>query len=148
MPLLKLCTSCGGMHAHSVGKCQRGRTKPKTQASKFRDQRRWKAKSTAVRERDHYLCQICIIEAYDTYLQYNSNQLEVNHIIPLEQDITLGFEETNLITLCTTHHKLADAGGIPKKLMQDLATLPRDYEKIKATLSQGGYPPGPNIESG
>lgn len=148
MAMQKLCSNCGGLHDFNEGRCQRGRVKPKTEADTFRRTRRWSNMSKRVRERDHYLCQICIIEAYDTYMQYNSAKLEVNHILPAEQYEALRLEPTNLITLCTTHHKMADSGKIPVKLMQDLARLPRDYEKIKAGLREGRYPPTLKRESG
>lgn len=143
MPMLTVCSNCGKLHDLDDGSCRPARTAQSTEASRFRDQRRWKKMSIAIRERDHYLCQICIIEAFDTYDQYNYRMLEVNHIIPLEQDISLGLEPTNLLTMCTTHHKLADHGKIPRQLMLDLAAYERDYDTIKEALRLGAYPPTP-----
>ena len=148
MPMLKMCSNCGGMHDFDAGQCQRGRVKPTTEADTFRRSRRWTKMSLQVRERDHWLCQICIINAFDTFLQYNSSKLEVNHILPAEQYESLRLEPTNLITLCPPHHKMADSGKIPILLMQDLATLPRDYATIGVKLSGGEYPPTPKGRSG
>lgn len=141
--MLTTCPNCGGLHPFDDGSCHRGRVTTPTEADRFRRTRRWSNMSLQIRERDHYLCQICIIEAFDTYDQYNYHKLEVNHILPAESYEALRMEPTNLLTLCTTHHKMADSGGIPIKLMQDLAAYGRNYEDIKEALRVGRYPPTP-----
>lgn len=148
MGMLKLCSNCGAMHPFDAGQCQVGRGRTDTSTAKFRSQWSWRKMSEKVRERDHHLCQICMIDEYDTYLQYNSAKLEVHHIQPAEQYERLRLEPTNLITLCSMHHKQADAGKIPTWVMQALATLPRSYESVKVAISKGGHPPTLGNNSG
>lgn len=143
MAMMTVCPNCGGLHPLEDGSCRQPRVKEDTAAVRFRNQRRWKKKSVAIRERDHYLCQICIIELFKTFNQYNYTSLEVNHIVPLEEDESLGLEDTNLLTMCTTHHKMADRGEIPRSLMLELAAENRSYEAIKEKARNGGYPPTP-----
>ena len=148
MPLLKMCSNCGGTHDFNDGQCQRGRGKTRTDAARFRSHWKWRKMSERVRERDKHLCQICLLDEYGTFMQYNSKSLEVNHILPAENYESLRLEPTNLITLCTTHHKLADAGKIPTWVQQQLATLPRDYGAIKAAIRAAEGPPTPQGRSG
>ena len=75
-----------------------------------------------MKKRDGYLCQICLRKQYKTMKQYQSKELEVHHIIPLKEDISMGLEGENLITLCTYHHKMADRGEIPAHLLKEIAT--------------------------
>ncbi len=67
------------------------------------------------------MCQICLKNLYDTERQYNSKELEVHHIVPIKENDDLCLEDTNLITLCTRHHKMADRGEIPRDLLQRIA---------------------------
>lgn len=143
MPMLTVCSNCGLLHPLDDGSCRQRRAASNTDADRFRRTRRWSNMSKQIRERDRYLCQVCIIEAYDTYDQFNYTSLEVNHIYPAENYEALRLEPTNLLTMCTTHHKLADRGGIPTQLMLDLAAYDRDYEIIKKRVREGGYPPTP-----
>lgn len=152
MPMLKTCSRCGGLHDMDGSNCPAVRVKGSTEATRFRDQRRWKQKSLQIRERDHHLCQVCIINAFDTYRQFTYTDLEVNHIIPLEelaaagQDLFIaGLNDANLLTMCAGHHKLADAGGIPRQLMLDLAANNRDYGLIGRRLKRGAYPPASKV---
>ncbi len=56
---------------------------------------RWKAARLEALERDDWRCVRCA----------SDSELEVDHIIPLEQDITLAFEVENLQTLCRPCHQ-------------------------------------------
>lgn len=59
------------------------------------------------------MCQVCIRKLYDTYNQYNYNNLEVHHAISLEDDFDKRLDDDNLITLCESHHEQAECGEIP-----------------------------------
>ncbi|WP_243423737.1 HNH endonuclease [Anaerotignum lactatifermentans] len=67
------------------------------------------------------MCQICMKKLFDTVRQFNSQELEVHHIVPLADDYDLRLENENLITLCVRHHKMADAGIIPEPLLLEIA---------------------------
>lgn len=66
-----------------------------------------------IKERDNYLCQICIKELYGTKRKYNHENLQVHHAIPINSNKDLKLDESNLITLCYMHHAMCDRGEIP-----------------------------------
>lgn len=112
--MLKTCSRCGIVTRDHI--CPyKNKKKLKTTANAIRQTNRWHQKSLSIRERDNYLCRICRLKLYDTVIQYNSNELEVHHIVPLEIDETKAFDDDNLITLCNYHHKLAEANTIPQE---------------------------------
>lgn len=77
--------------------------------------------SKRIRERDGFLCQICIRKLYQTTRQYNYEHLEVHHIVPVKIDYDLRLEESNLLTLCERHHSMAENGEIPAELLHQIA---------------------------
>lgn len=132
----------------NAGNCPLVRKKESTENSRFRSHWRWRKKSEQIRERDHHLCQVCLLNAFDTWRTLTYDNLEVNHIVPLEELAALGGDlfivgliDSNLLTMCQPHHKQADAGLIPRQLMLDLALPERDYAKLERKLKRGGYPP-------
>ena len=80
----------------------------------------WKEKRKRIKERDKYLCQICIEGKYDTLYRYNYKQLEVHHIIPIEEDSDKKLDSENLITLCSMHHKMAEDNEISREELQEI----------------------------
>ncbi len=117
--MLKTCSVCGRIHDDSK-QCYRPRTKVKTKQNTFRNTNKWHEMSRRIRERDNYLCQICISGKYNTVLRYNFKELEVHHIVPLEKDYSKRLDRSNLITLCRYHHKMAEAGEISKEELLDI----------------------------
>ena len=115
----KSCIYCGGIH-DSKEVCPK---KPLTQKRIKWDtkQSQFRSKSVWTKKRDGYLRQICLKNLYDTERQYNSRGLEVHHIVPIKENEDLCLEDTNLITLCTKHHKMADSGDIPRDLLRRIA---------------------------
>lgn len=87
---------------------------------RFRSSSAWQKKRTAIKQRDHYLCQVCLTDQYDTFDQLTYDDLEVHHIIPIVEDFDKRFDDDNLITLCEYHHKMADRGIIPKDFLKNL----------------------------
>jgi 5-methylcytosine-specific restriction endonuclease McrA len=95
-----------------------------TQADKFRKTKAWTNKSIEIRQRDRYLCRVCMANLYNTIRQFNYNKLEVHHITPLAEDYNKRLDNDNLITLCVYHHKMADNGQIPREELQNLISPP------------------------
>lgn len=94
--------------------------KDDTEANKFRKSKRWTNKSIEIRQRDKYLCKVCMANLYNTIQQFNFKELDVHHIVPINEDYNKRLDNDNLITLCRYHHKMADDGKIPRKELQKL----------------------------
>lgn len=85
-----------------------------SKADRFRKSALWTRKSLEIRQRDKYLCKVCINNLYNTINTYNYDKLEVHHIVPINEDYNKRLDNDNLITLCNYHHKMADKGMIPR----------------------------------
>ena len=134
MPMLKLCPQCGKLHDFNAGPCQAGRFKKDTQAVRFRNTGKWQRRRKQIRERDKNLCQVCLLDEYDTYQTYTFNNIEVNHIVPINEDIDQALNDNNLISLCSHHHKMADKGLIPRTVLFALTSPDRKLEDIKRSI--------------
>ena len=135
MPMLKLCSQCGQLHDFNAGPCQVGRFKKNTKAVQFRNTSRWQRKRKQIRERDMNLCQVCLLDEYDTYQTYTFDNIEVNHIVPIREDISKSLDDNNLISLCSHHHKMADKGMIPRPIMYALTSPDRDLQAIRQMVA-------------
>lgn len=51
----------------------------RTECDRFRYTSAWQQKREEIKERDRYLCQVCIRNLYDTTRKFNSNDLSVHH---------------------------------------------------------------------
>ena len=91
-----------------------------TEADKFRKTKRWTNKSIEVRQRDRYLCRVCEANLYNTIQRFNYNELDVHHIVPINEDYNKRLDNDNLISLCRYHHKMADDGKIPREELYKL----------------------------
>ena len=111
----KSCPYCGRIHEKNYD-CGRKPKPMKRYNSKdqFRSTATWQKKREEIKQRDHYLCQACIRNLYGTVKRLNHEQLEVHHIIPLEEDESKKLDNQNLITLCLRHHEMAEQGKIPR----------------------------------
>ena len=120
--MLKSCLKCGRIHEHNYICNTITRVKADDSiAYKFRNTQAWRKKRKIVHDRDKGLCQVCISNLYDTYTRaYDNKLIEVHHIEPIVQTYELRLEEGNLISLCTYHHKMADRGEIPRKVLKDM----------------------------
>lgn len=112
--MLKSCKYCGRIHdsKYDCGKKPKWK-KERNDKNKFRSTQAWKKKSEEIRERDNYLCQVCIRKLFNTLNQYTYNDLGVHHAVPLEQDFDKRLDNNNLLTICSYHHELAESGKIP-----------------------------------
>ena len=119
--MLKTCSKCGIVNEGHICpyKTYKKRNKD-TKADKFRSTKAWTNKSIEIRQRDKYLCVVCINNLYNTINTYNYDKLEVHHITPIEQDYDKRLDNDNLITLCNYHHKLAEEGHIPREELYNL----------------------------
>lgn len=90
---------------------------------RFRSSPKWQKKRKKIKERDNYLCQICIRDLYNTTVRYNYDDVQVHHAVPIHQDDSLKLKSDNLITLCSMHHAMCDRGEIP-------------YEEVKKIIDE------------
>ena len=84
------------------------------QSDRFRKTKVWTAKSIEIRQRDKYLCQVCLRNKYNTLNYLNYKTVEVHHITPINEDYNRRLDNDNLISLCAYHHRMADKGLIPR----------------------------------
>jgi 5-methylcytosine-specific restriction enzyme A len=120
---LKSCSYCGRIHKRGQ-QCPSKpnvRRKRDSKADRFRNTNAWKKKRNYIKQRDKHLCQVCIRNLYNTYKQYNYEDVQVHHIVPIVEDYELRLENTNLISLCRNHHELAESNQIPKKVLFNIA---------------------------
>ena len=92
-------------------------------SDKFRKTKAWTNKSIEIRQRDRYLCQVCLANLYNTMNWLNYKGVEVHHIDKLQENYERRLDERNLISLCSYHHKMADNGEIPKQVLFDLVEM-------------------------
>ena len=122
--MLKSCKYCGRIHATKFDCGMKPtRDKPSTNANKFRWSRRWRAKRNQIVERDNSLCLLCRENKVYTY-----NDLEVHHIVKIEEDYDKRLDDENLATTCVTHHKQADSGEINKEYLRGILSRRYGYK--------------------
>lgn len=85
---------------------------------RFRGSAAWKKARTYVRNRDLNLCALCRARGV-----YTTNGLSVHHITPLDGGGSR-VDPSNLITLCSACHGLAERGNISRDELR--ALIPRD----------------------
>lgn len=66
-----------------------------------------KEKSKEIKERQNYLCPVCL-----SHGDLRPKRLETHHILKLRLRPDLLLEDENLIALCEEHHEQADRGEI------------------------------------
>ena len=79
--------------------------------------------SKRVRERDFYICLCCadgIAKDDGTYNSIETEDISVHHIIPIEEDYSLRLDESNLISVCGTHHRMCECGEISRDRQKSL----------------------------
>lgn len=114
--MLVSCKYCGGLHERGVVCASKPvRQKEPNQVNKFRWSRVWRTKRNQIVDRDKSLCQVCKQDK-----QYTYDNLEVHHITSIADDWDLRLDDSNLVTLCVEHHKLADANEISKEYLTSI----------------------------
>jgi 5-methylcytosine-specific restriction endonuclease McrA len=124
------CSRCGVVKRGHICPYKTYKKKDRdSKADKFRKSKGWTNKSIEIRQRDKYLCVVCMANLYNTVRQYNFDKLEVHHIVPLNEDYNKRLDNDNLITLCKYHHNLAEDGQIPREELTDLISPPPKNKK-------------------
>ena len=119
--MYKTCKMCGVVPIDHI--CPHRRSRQKSgdrQSDKFRKTKAWTDKSVEIRQRDRYLCQVCLKNLYNTLDTLNYKTVEVHHIIPINEDYNKRLDNDNLISLCSMHHKMADKGQIPRETLYEI----------------------------
>ncbi len=131
--MLRSCQYCGRIH-DSRYDCEKRpqKFKKKYEHDAFRSTSLWQRKAEEIKERDNYLCQICIRGLYGSRTRINNKNLSVHHAVPLKTDFDLRLSSNNLITLCGKHHEMAEKGEIPLAevlaVIQEQEGIPRGYQ--------------------
>lgn len=112
--MYKTCSRCGRIHDYNY-KCNKGKIYKKNDIDKLRSTKRWTDKSIEIREASNYLCSVCLDKGILNY-----DNLEVHHIIKLQDQPDLLLDNDNLICLCKKHHKQADEGKINEDYLFNL----------------------------
>ena len=135
LKIKKSCKYCGKIHDENHI-CSKKPIKKKKidDVTRFRNSPKWQRKRKKIKERDNYLCQICIREIYGTKRKYNHENLQVHHAIPINTNEDLKLDESNLITLCSMHHSMCDKGKIPYQEVKNII-VEQNQDKV-APLSQ------------
>lgn len=115
--MYKTCSRCGKIHSYNY-KCYKGKIYKHNEIDKLRSSTKWTNKSIEIREASNYLCSVCLDEGIINY-----DNIEVHHIIKLQDDKDLLLENDNLICLCKYHHKQADEGKLDKDYLINLVKL-------------------------
>lgn len=115
--MLKACSRCGKIHEYNY-KCNKGKIYKHNDIDRLRSTTAWTHKSIEIREISHYLCAVCLDKGI-----YNYDDIEVHHIIKLQDNKDLFLENENLICLCKYHHKQADNGKLDKDYLINLVKL-------------------------
>lgn len=134
--IYKSCKYCGRVHDENY-RCNKKPIKRKKTDDivRFRNSPRWQKKRKHIKERDNYLCQICVRELYGTKRKYNSDNLQVHHAVPINLSEDLKLDENNLITLCSMHHSMCDKGQIPYEEVKKIINEQNQKEKQSPTIS-------------
>ena len=112
------CQYCGGIHPVGVDCPMRPKRKAKeyTEIVRFRSSWAWTRKAKQIKERDHYLCRLCLEEG-----RMCTKDLEVHHIEPICENWDARLENDNLVTLCDKCHELAECGAVERARLKAMA---------------------------
>lgn len=116
--MLKSCKYCGRIHESKYNCGKKPENKKATHITKFRSSSKWQRKREIILSLDHYLCALCKKQSV-----YNSESLEVHHIVSLADDFDRRLDEDNLITLCSLHHEEADNGRISRNELSEIVNM-------------------------
>ena len=115
--MFRACSRCGKIHDanHKCYANSKNYYQGDAGIRKFRNSNSWHKKAEEIKERDKYLCQICLKRNILNY-----KELSVHHIVPIAENEALRLENSNLITVCEKHHKECENGKIPRTEQQQI----------------------------
>ena len=117
--MMKSCSRCGRIHTHGH-RCyanSKNYYQHNPETRKFRNSTAWKKKAEEIKERDKFLCQICLKKNI-----FNYKALSVHHLVPVIESEELRLDNFNLITLCEKHHQECECGKIPRQEQQAIVS--------------------------
>ncbi len=132
--MLKSCIYCGRVHDERYV-CDKkpkriySRYSQETVARKTRRTHRWTEMSKRIRTRDKGIDQAAI-HGLDGKPYIQTRELEVHHIIPIEEDSERAYDPYNLITLSKQTHEKAERGEISREALLAIAKANTDGTKI------------------
>ena len=120
----RVCPTCGRIHeiGQECEEQKRRRTEwlrehgRKQEHDKLRSTYAWTQKATQVKAEANWLCELCRRRG-----RYIHKNIEVHHIEKLAERPDLLLDDGNLVALCQSCHKAADAGEIPKEELREIA---------------------------
>lgn len=118
--MLKSCKYCMRIHDSKFDCGKKPQRKKQEDKDRFRSTQAWQKKSKEIKQRDSYLCQVCIRLLYNTHNQYTYDGLQVHHAIPLREDFERRLDNDILLTMCERHHEMAEKESIPRKRILDI----------------------------
>ena len=116
--MYKACSRCGKIHDTKYICKYNAIPKAVTDEARTRSKNSWTVKSLTIREQANWLCEVCRDKGVYTY-----EGLEVHHIDKIKDRPDKTLDNSNLICLCVTHHKQADAGQLSKEYLLKLVGL-------------------------
>lgn len=121
--MLKACGKCGRIHDSKFKCTESQKYKCDKRIEQFRNSQAWKNKAKEIKERDGYMCVACLNGLEGTIIKYNSINLSVHHIVPINSDFDKRFNNNNLITLCRYHHEQAEKGLIKPDTLRKMVLI-------------------------
>lgn len=125
--MLISCRYCGRVHDSNYlcdkkPKVVYKKKKERSKEDRLRGLQVWKKKRKTIKDRDNYMCQICVRDMFNTYgTKYNDDNIQVHHIVPITEDEAIWLDDDNLICLCKYHHERAEKGQISKEVLRQIA---------------------------
>lgn len=132
--MLKSCHYCGRIHDKNYmcpqkeEAIKRRQKKKGTKEDRFRSSTEWKWKREDVRLRDRQMCQVCARGLYGTEKEIQTEDIEVHHIVPIEEDWDGRMDGENLVTLCRYHHEMAEKKQIKRIILKKIAQEQEEKE--------------------
>lgn len=120
--MLKACKYCGRVHdsRYDCGKKPVYR-KRDTEVTGFHKSYKWTELSKSIRKRDSYVCQACLHDLDGLGMRITREDLEVHHIESIASNYDRRFDRDNLITLCRSHHELAEKNALSSSKLEAIA---------------------------
>lgn len=120
--MFKSCRWCGGIHPFATDRCRKNRYrigfdgKPRTdEGYKYRNNSKFMKLSSFLKEERHNLCAACLVDGV-----INSQRIEVHHIEKISEKPELAYDISNLICLCSQHHRQAERGELSKEYLRKI----------------------------